>query len=244
MAASFTIWAHRGASARTPENTLAAFRRALAEGADGIELDVHLSSDGVPVVIHDQDLARTTNGRGPVRALTLRQLRQLDAGRWFAPEFSGEPLPTLEETLAWAGDALQVNIEIKAPAAGFAVLEMLSHFPRCRVLVSSFHQELLERLRQSAPQVLLGVVTDTRFWKRTVERARRIRAFSLHLREDRVSERLLAACRRQGLKVFAWTVDDPERVENLWRLGIDGVFTNDPREAVRVRRRLRYGTGF
>ena len=96
----FFIWAHRGASASAPENTLAAFRAAEAAGAAGIELDVHLSADGVPVVIHDETVDRTTDGHGPVAALTLCRLRQLDAGRWFAPAFAGEALPTLEEILA------------------------------------------------------------------------------------------------------------------------------------------------
>jgi glycerophosphoryl diester phosphodiesterase len=89
------LWAHRGASKNAPENTMAAFAAAVELGVDGLELDIHLSRDGIPVVIHDESLERTTNGRGFVSDASLVQLQQLDAGAWFSPEFTGEPLPTL-----------------------------------------------------------------------------------------------------------------------------------------------------
>src|SRR5512134_1609461 len=101
--AGFLVWAHRGASAAAPENTMAAFRAAEAAGADGIELDVHLSRDGVPVVIHDATLERTTTGTGRVAARSVAALQSLDAGSWFAPHFADEVLPTLEETLRLFG---------------------------------------------------------------------------------------------------------------------------------------------
>lgn len=215
---------------------MAAFIAAAAAGADGIELDVHLSRDGVPVVIHDDTVDRTTDGRGQVARMAAGQLRQLDAGSWFDPVFAGEALPTLEEVFAWAEDRLRLNVEIKAVAAGLAVLELLRAYPRVRVLLSSFDHALLERLRQQAPEVPLGFLVESHFWRRAVRRAADSRAESVHPRYDLLSRPLLAACRRYGLDVHCWTVDNPDACLALHRIGAAGVFTNDP---ARILRRLR-----
>src|SRR5436309_263912 len=116
------IVAHRGASALAPENTLAAFRRALEAGAPAVECDVHLTADGAPIVIHDARVDRTTNGTGEVASLTLAALRALDAGGWFDPRFAGERLPTLEETLAIAAGRSRVFVELK-PGGGAALVD-------------------------------------------------------------------------------------------------------------------------
>lgn len=224
----FFIWAHRGASATAPENTMAAFRAAAAAGADGIELDVHLSRDGVPVVIHDETVDRTTDGHGPVAAIPLARLRQLDAGGWFAPTFAGEQVPTLEEVFAWTADRLRLNVEIKAVPAGLAVIELLRAYPLARVLISSFDHALLERLRLRSPDLPLGFLVDSRFWRRAVRRATRCRAESVHPRHDLLSRPLLSACLRHSLAVHCWTVDRPELCLSLRRRGVAGIFTNDP----------------
>lgn len=229
----FFIWAHRGSSATAPENTMAAFRAASAVGADGIELDVHLSRDGVPVVIHDETVDRTTDGHGPVNVLSLRHLRQLDAGGWFDPAFAGEAVPTLEEVLAWAADRLRLNVEIKAVPAGLAVIELLRAYPLARVLVSSFDHTLLEQLRLKNPDLPLGFLVDSRFWRRAIQRAVDNRAESVHPRYDLLSRPLQAACQRHGLAVHCWTVDRPEVCASLRRRGVAGVFTNDPALIVR-----------
>lgn len=222
------LWAHRGASGSAPENTLAAFRAAEAAGADGIELDVQLSRDGVPVVLHDDTVDRTTDGAGRADRLLLRELKSLDAGGWFDPAFAGEPLPTLEEVLRWAGGRLRLNVEIKVSAAAFAVLELLRSFPLARVLVSSFEHGLLESLRRSDPDLSLAFLLDSPFWRRVLGRAEACGAESLNPRHDRVSRNLVVACHRLGMAVYPWTVDDPRRLEVLCRLGVDGVFTNVP----------------
>jgi len=234
--ADFFIWAHRGASATAPENTLAAFRAAEAAGAAGIELDVHLSADGVPVVIHDETVERTTDGRGPVAGLTLRQLRRLDAGSWFAPEFADATLPTLEEVFEWAASRLRLNLEIKAEAAGVAVLELLRRYPEACVLVSSFDHQLLERLRARCAELPLGFLSESPFWRRAVARAVRCGAASFHPRRDRLTRPMLEVCRRQGLAVFPWTVDSPREAAALRRLGAAGLFTNDPASLIRALR--------
>jgi glycerophosphoryl diester phosphodiesterase len=232
----FFVWAHRGASARAPENTLVAFRAAEAAGADGIELDVHLSADGVPVVIHDATLERTTSGRGAVGDRSAAQLQQLDAGSRFSPAFAGERLPTLEEVFVWAGDRLRLNVEIKDAAAGRAVPELLSRYPAVRALVSSFDHDLLEALRARNRDLPLAFLVDRRFWRGAVARAAACRAESLHPRQDLVSPALLAACRAAGLAVAPWTVDDPQRALRLRELGCAGLFTNDPGRILRALR--------
>jgi glycerophosphoryl diester phosphodiesterase len=236
------IWAHRGASRTAPENTLAAFRAAEKAGADGIELDVHLSREGVPVVMHDERVDRTTDGRGEIRRLSLRALRQLDAGSWFSPAFAGEPVPALEEVLRWGGDRMRLNIEIKSAPAGEAVLDHLHSFPRADVLVSSFDHDLLEYLHQSAPRLPLAFLCDSPFWRRPLRRAAACEAESFHPRWDRVSRAMMAACRRHGIGVVPWTVDDVGRLRALQRLGVSGIFTNDPEFLVRYRKSTEEGS--
>jgi glycerophosphoryl diester phosphodiesterase len=226
---SFWIWAHRGASSEAPENTLAAFLAAEKAGAQGIELDIHLTRDGVPVVIHDVRVDRTTDGSGPVSRLTLAELRRLDAGSWFAPDFAGEPIPTLEEVLAWAGDRLRLNLEIKDAGTRQAILPLLARYPAARVLISSFDYRLLAAFRRADGGLPLGVLLESAFWGRALRLAVAIGAESLHPREDRVSRPLLTQCRRLGLKVYPWTVDDPGQALRFSFLGVDGIFSNNPR---------------
>lgn len=234
---NFTVWAHRGASAEAPENTLAAFGLALQRKADGIELDVHLSADGVPMVIHDETLERTSNGRGRVSAWSAGELQALDAGRWFSPAFSGERIPTLEQVLQLVGALARINIEIKSAAAGAVVLALLQRYPETRALVSSFDHQLLARLRGVAPQLPLGFLVDSPWWRLRLRRALASAAESFHPRQELVSRPLVQACHQAGLKVYPWTVDLPERQAELRRLGCDGLFSNLPGEAVAHLRR-------
>jgi len=222
------IWAHRGASLRAPENTLAAFALAVDAGADGIECDVHLSRDGVPVVIHDETLERTTDGRGEVSRHALRELRALDAGSWFGARWQGERIPTLEEVFSLVGSTVRVNVEIKSPAAGRAVLELVSAWPEARVLVSSFDHRLLSAMRRASTTLPLGYLSESRLWRRGVTRAVAGGAESFHPRIDRLSPAMLKSCHAAGLKVFPWTVDAPQQMRALLRRGVDGWFTNEP----------------
>lgn len=228
------IWAHRGDSRHAPENTLAAFRAAEAAGADGVELDVHLTRDGVPVVIHDDTVDRTTAGQGAVARKRLRELRRFDAGSWFGPSFAGERIPTLEEVLIWAEARLKLNIEIKTAEAGRAVLCLVGAHPRARVLVSSFDHRLLEKIRGSASVIPLGFLSDSPFPHREIARAAECSAESFHPRHDRISGPAISACRRYGMTVYPWTVDEVPRFRQLKRSGVDGVFTNDPGALVKV----------
>ena len=222
------LYAHRGASAQAPENTLAAFRCAIEARADGVELDVHLSADGVPVVIHDATLERTTDGSGPVDLLAAAELATLDAGSWFAPAFAAEPLPTLAAVLDLLVGRLRINVELKDAAAGLAVLDLLPCFPGAEVVLSCFDRAALHALRRADPRVPLAVLSEESGWHRLIPEALTLGATALHLRADVVTRPLVAAARATGLPVYAWTVDAPGAVRTLLRAGVTGLFTNDP----------------
>jgi glycerophosphoryl diester phosphodiesterase len=160
--------AHRGVSQEAPENTLAAFKLAEAQGADGIELDVRICRSGELVVIHDARLNRTTNGRGYVRTKTIEQLRKLDAGSHFHERFANEPLPTLDEVLRWAQGRMRVNIEIKSLARAktgieAAVVDML-HRRRMahHCLISSFNPLVLRRVTRLDKRLATALLIDRR----------------------------------------------------------------------------------
>jgi glycerophosphoryl diester phosphodiesterase len=222
------LWAHRGASARAPENTLAAFFAAGEDGADGIELDIHLSRDGVPVVIHDDTLTRTTDGAGAVASFSCAELRRLDAGSWFADEFSGEGIPRLDDVLALFGGVLQLNLEVKDAAAGEAVLARLDDSLKTSVVVSSFNVALLRRLRRADGEVRLAVLCGVRNWRPALQAAVELKASAFHPAATIVSQPLFELCRRERLPVSVWTVDDPVAARRLCRLGAAGLFTNRP----------------
>jgi len=222
------LWAHRGASFCAPENTLTAFAYAVESGADGLELDVHLSRDGVPVVIHDETLERTTDGCGPVVEMTLQQLQQLDAGSWFSTEFAGESIPTLDEVLQVFGGQLRLNLELKDFHAGMTVLELLSQHPSADIVVSSFNYDLLQRLRSEDGHLPLAVLFDSGNWRRAVEIAMELSACSFHPEANLVSRPMVAACARAGLPVHVWTVDHGSVAKSMVRAGVSGFFANDP----------------
>ncbi len=223
------IWAHRGASCCAPENTMLAFTRALEHGANGLELDVHLSGDGVPVVLHDDTLDRTTDGHGPVSRCSLRHLQELDAGGWFSEEFTGEPIPVLEDVLQIFGSRMRLNLELKDVRSGMAVLELLTRYPSADAVISSFNYDLLLKLRSVDKTLPLAVLFDSGRWRHAFQIAKDISACAFHPAANKVSRPMVAACLRAGLPVSVWTVDSPSIARSLLRGGVSGFFTNDPR---------------
>jgi len=221
------LWAHRGASSLAPENTMAAFSIAVECGADGLELDIHLSRDGVPVVIHDETLDRTTEGHGQVRNKTLRQLQLLDAGSWFAAEFAGEPIPVLEDVLKTFSGRVRLNLEIKEFRAGLAVLELLKHYPDADCVLSSFDYGLLEQLRAADERLPIAVLYASGNWRHAVRLASGLQAVAFHPETAQVGRPMISACRQAQLPVYVWTVDHPVHARSLFRTGVAGVFTND-----------------
>jgi len=230
------LFAHRGASAHAPENTLASFRLALEQKAEAIELDAKLTSDGVVVVIHDSTVNRTTNGKGKVREIPLTVLRTLDAGSFFSPAFSGERIPTLEEVFEELGGKLYINVELTnytSPGDGLVkkVVNLVKkHNLEYRVLFSSFNPLNLLQARQLLPQTPVGLLTQAgiegflgRSWF-----GRRIAPKMIH---PYLSDTTADFIRRQHTlrrRVHVWTVNDPAEMRRLFAAGVDGIFTDDP----------------
>jgi glycerophosphoryl diester phosphodiesterase len=227
------VLGHRGASAEAPENTLHAFRLALAQGAEGIEFDVQPSADGVPVVIHDDTVDRTTNGRGAVAALPWSALAALDAG-------GGEPVPRLEDVAMWAAQAdAWLNVELKAPGAEAASLEVLRRAGLLeRTVFSSFYPDVVALVGQLEPVARRFLLTER--WDDEVRAAlTACGAGGVCLADRATTPAALQELADARLPVVVWTVDDPLRIEHLLRAGVTAVITNVPSRAVTVRRKVR-----
>jgi len=232
--------AHRGISARYPENTLAAFIGAIDAGAHMIELDVCLSKDRHLVVIHDETVDRTTNGTGPVKTLTLAQLRQLDAGSWFDPRFHAERLPTLAQVLDTVKGHLLVNIEIKpeafeekgpADAVERQVLELVREKNMLEdVLVSSFEWQVLDNLRNLDPGIALGLLSETPADENLLHWYKRIKGFSWHPDFRVLTEQQVNTLHDMGARVFPYAVDGEIDTRGMLAMGVDGLIIDDPRQ--------------
>jgi glycerophosphoryl diester phosphodiesterase len=224
------IIAHRGASGTRPENTMPAFRRALALGAHMIELDVQCTRDGEVIVLHDDRLERTTDGRGLAVERTWAEVAALDAGRWFAPAFAGTRVPRLAEVL----DAipLPVNVELKArggedlEARTLAVVRAAGALDR--VVFSSFDPGSLLRLRACSGDAAVAVLvpgTSIRGARPLVER---VGARAVHIRKGWGAARAVGEAHAEGLEIRVWTVNNPQDFARLAAVGADAVFTDFP----------------
>jgi glycerophosphoryl diester phosphodiesterase len=226
--------AHRGASGRFPENTLKAFAAAIEAGADMCELDVRLTSDGALAVIHDDTVERTSDGRGAVSSFTREDLRRLDAGGKFAPEFAGERVPTLDEVLDLAAGRCGLNIELKAAGVEARVCELIrARGAAAWTLVSSFDWDALARIRHVAPEVRVGLLAS-RWPARLLGAATEMKADAINPRFDMVTEDLCIAAHKRAINVYAWTADEPAAMRRLIAYGVDGIMTNYPERLARV----------
>lgn len=214
------IYAHRGVSATHPENTLEAFQATLDLGVYGVELDVHASADGVPVVIHDEKLERTTNGVGLVTDKTVAELAALDAG-------NGQGVPTFEQVVALAADRLHFDIEIKGKHCEQGVLDVLSLHPRTTAAISSFDWEVLANVRRLAPDLELWVLTDD-VDQEAIETARQLGATMLAVGHRSISDDSMQMAGEAGLEVMAWTVNSQKEADRLRKLGVVAICTDDP----------------
>lgn len=213
------VYGHRGAAAEFPENTRAGFRRALELGIEGIELDVHLSKDGVPVIIHDETLDRTTNAKGPVADFTVEELRQVDAG-------DGEYVPTLAEVLDLVGDRVHVDIEIKANAAGAAVLEEVRGRDT-RWVISSFDWDVLRYVR--------SVDKEAELWVLSVGASDdalavidEVGATALAIWQRALDEDVARMLVDRSVPFWPWTVNDPDQARQFLEWGAFGICTDEP----------------
>lgn len=235
------VIAHRGFSGAAPENTIAAIRAAVEIGADMAEVDVTLSADGHLIVIHDETVDRTTDGRGTVSELTLAELQRLDAGAWFAPRFVGERLPTLEEVLANSEGRILLNVEIKSEAVGRGIVDKVAAAIRARrmtdeVIVSSFAPAALEQMRAAAPEIRTAVLFNPEYHTGgdPVAIVRGLGASAFNIKRARLTRTLLRRCREAGIPVAVYTVNSPRRLRKVVDRGVHAVFTDHPDRMVEV----------
>lgn len=234
------VFGHRGAMAQAPMNTLAAFDLAREQGADGIELDVHLSRDGHPVVIHDETVDSTTDGRGSVSQFTLSALKRLDAGGWFAANFAGQRIPTLDEVFDAFGNEMLINVEIKARRDSLDRVErqladcIRRHNMRERIIVSCFDPAILRRVRSMTPLVMMGFLHQPDMPAAHNRPLRIMRHEARHPRHDMVDEAYMHWARAQGYYVNVWTVNDGERALQLKGLGVNAIITDEPGRIIRA----------
>ena len=249
------VHAHRGGAGLAPENTLAAFRNALALGVDVLEMDLHVTADGEVVVIHDPTLDRTTTGHGYVRVTPLADMQRLDAGSWFHAQFAGERVPTLRAVLdlvrATGNGRVRFNIETKyepsvpAPPQDFeerALRVIRDAGMTDRVIIQSFYYPSLARMKaldRSVPTAALRAATDATPDPVAVVRAAPADIYSPSVRL--VSRATVDALHRAGIPIVPWTVDDPAQMERLLEIGIgslrgDGIITNYPDRLIQALR--------
>jgi glycerophosphoryl diester phosphodiesterase len=226
------VIAHRGASGHTPENTLAAFERAVQLGAGFIETDLHLTRDAQFVAIHDATLERTTNGRGAVRDFTLAELRRLDAGMWFDREYMGQRIPTLDEVLEFArkNDVI-FYLEVKYDAAWGMHHSLVAALQKAenaaRTIVISFDQTTLAALRRVDASVMMGLLADEP-GPDYVKDALELGARQMCPQVSLITPDLVQRAHGADLQVATWTVNDAEAMRRVIAAGVDGIMTNFP----------------
>ena len=237
------IFAHRGAAAHAPENTLAAFELAVAQNADAIELDVKLSADGHAIVIHDPAVDRTTGVHSRVKDLPLRELRLLDAGSFFSEKFRGEKIPTLEEVFEAVGKRTFINVELtnyNTPHDQLVetVCRLIKKFGlQKRVMFSSFFASNLSRANAYLPDVPRGLLAFRGLlgaWARSFGFAFG-RYQALHPYFTDVTPQQVRRVHRLNRRIHVWTVNAEADMRRLFLWGVDAIFTDDPQLAARVR---------
>ncbi len=227
------VFGHRGAMAYAPMNTIPAFELAFEQGAHGIELDVHRSKDGYPVIVHDFTVDATSDGSGTVTEMTLAQLKELDAGSWFDEKFRGTRIATLDEVFEAVGQKLFVNVEIKSMTAETDGVEqvvadcIVRHMMQTRVIVSSFNPYTLKHFRKIAPDVPIGYLLEPELQKTQILMTK-IDHEARHPYHNMIDEKYMAWAQDEGYFVNTWTVNDPERAKALHALGVHGIITNNP----------------
>ncbi|WP_082233919.1 glycerophosphodiester phosphodiesterase [Halobacillus massiliensis] len=238
------IYAHRGASRMAPENTMAAYQLASDAGADGLEIDVQLTKDNIPVLIHDETVRRTTNGTGFVQDYTGEQIKKLDAGSWFSTKYSDCSILTLEEFLCWFKPLPMVlNVELKTNVIEYKkieeiVLDLLKKYDVLyRTVISSFNLNSVTRVHELNKKVPTAFLTSTA--RRNLPNfAQEHGASDLHVKYRLLDRKLLDQCQKEKMPLRVYTINRYSYMAKCFRLGCDGIFTDVPHQAVAYRDKI------
>ncbi len=236
------IFAHRGFSASFPENTMMAFIEAEKEQADGIELDVHLTKDGEPVVIHDERVDRTTDGTGYVKDFTFKQLRNLDAAWYHHRSVRKEPIPSLREVFEWLGsNDLLCNVELKTEKIPYQGIEQIvaslirKYQLEERIIVSSFnHYSIITHYRLAPEIEIAPLFKDGLFMPWIYAKSIRAKGFHPHYRF--ATNELIKASMGNGIAVRPYTVNKEKELHRLFKIGCSAVITDEPAKAARIKK--------
>ncbi|WP_375749765.1 glycerophosphodiester phosphodiesterase family protein [Vibrio sp. HN007] len=230
------IVGHRGAAALAPENTMAGIKKAAKLGCQWIETDTHLSGDNVPVIFHDQTVDRCTNGTGKVSELSAKQLRELDAGSWFADDFVGERIPTLEELLSYCKDQnMGINLELKVydlksveqlvEQVG-VVIEKVS-FDTRNLLLSSFSIEAVKECKRVFPDIRVGLITEDATLA-YLDEIKPLNLYSVHVDQKILSNEMAKTLTALGYELNIWTLNDATKAAHFKSIGVEHIITDDP----------------
>ncbi|SDJ66020.1 glycerophosphoryl diester phosphodiesterase [Sediminibacillus albus] len=232
------VYAHRGASKLAPENTMPAFQLAYEMGAEGIETDVQLSKDGIPVLIHDETVRRTTNAIGFVQDYTYEQLQNLDAGSWFSEKFENTPIISLEEFLAWAeGKNIDLNIELKNNVIDYSDLEkkvyqlLIKYKLARRTTISSFNPASIERFKHIDRKIATALLTSQRI-KGLVDYAAGLGAHALHIKHRLLNSAIVEQCFEKDMALRVYTINRVSLMKKCYQLKADAIFTDVPDIAI------------
>jgi len=235
----FLVIAHRGASFDAPENTMASFRLAHEMKADMIELDVQLTKDHVPVVLHYPELSMRSNGNGHISSINYADLKKIDAGSWFSKEFKGETIPALEEVLEWAAGRISLNIEIKPEAyrektTGSAEQQVADLVHKYRmenhVIISSFEYKSIIRTKLLAPGLATGLLYDISddMQGSPIKLLNLTQADTFHINHRTVNKKWLNQCKENKVPALVYTVNRKRHMTNLIKNGVGGIFSDRP----------------
>lgn len=231
--------AHRGASAYAPENTMAAFTKGVEMGADYLEFDVQMSKDGIPIIIHDTTLDRTTNGTGKVSDFTLKELKSLDAGSWFDEGFAGETIPTLNEVLVAFGGKINILIELKYPELHPGIEKKVANALKANnliksnsieIIIQSFNHESIKKSKELLPEIPHGVLVSRDWRKITIQQLEEFATYADYFNPsfNMVTAELVELVHLTNMSMYAYTVRNQSEAGRLYSLGVDGIITDFP----------------
>lgn len=240
------IFAHRGSAGTHPENTMISFMEAARVGADGIELDVQLTKDGEVVVIHDETVDRTTNGKGYVKDYLLQELKKLDSSHKFSKQFGVTNIPTLKEVLEWMqGNSLLLNIELKNSVFFYPGLEektialVRAYGMENRVIISSFNHYSIVHCYRLAPEIETAPLYRDGLYMPWVY-AESIQSKAIHPSIKAAPDAIIKSSIQAGIAVRPYTINEESKMKSLYSLGCSAIITDYPEKAILIKRKI-YG---